>query len=230
MKNILGGLILTTFSISASAQNEDSLLQFEDTYQRLSNNIEMVAQPSSSLLFSKETQLGKMQVIQMNSGDLRRSHIMFKSTATNELISATITMNPDSKTKDFSMVMNFPTGQLIIDNQHVSVLTENNYAQTNLSDYQNGLTMDKHFVSLINNVVNDFSVADFIITVDQINNQKGFLGCVGGVMATVAGGFLVVGGIVGQPFTAGTSTVVAVSGLGVAGGGLAIMDTHCSMF
>lgn len=178
-------------------------------------------------VFQGSNEFGNYQIVTKVTDKEYTSNMVFKSKQTDSLITAVVTKSINTNKKDtpkHSVVINFPKGQLIMDNKKISILTESEYSEVDVLDFAMGKIDDKQFVNLMDTLMNDYSAIDFIMTISRLTYEKGFLSCLGGGLQ-VLGGLVGAGvGVLAEGVSLGTSTALVMGGIGLVGSGLATVD------
>lgn len=116
--------------------------------------------PSVSLAVAKANGLGEMSIVQLHTGDSTRLHFNFRSGLTNEVISATLLSNG-------ALSYDLPSGQILLENDIISIITPTEFAQLSLSDGQTQDLINSHFATLLNDLLHESDTQGFNLSLAE---------------------------------------------------------------
>lgn len=192
---------------------------------------------SNNVIFSKSDKNSEIQFINTKSTNETSTHIVFKSKLSGEIISATMKTNNVKKAGGFmlqrpslkaleysngklgavnsSITINLPKGQIIFENNTISVMTGNKFAKISyLDDFNKADKMNyKKFHLLYEEVTHESDLLEFSEALNAISMQKFDFACFSARVGLVAAETALVVSVGAAVFTVGASTPAVVASI-----------------
>ncbi len=226
---------------------------------------------NAGVILSRTDRFGEMSVTEIRTSESTRTQFNFKSNATEELHSATLLVKNKHRVKGenrstfldrtytedpgehstgpvYSLSFNLPSGQILLENDTLSIMTASDFSRTNLSENAIRGSVDGHFALLLNDVIRDSDMSGFSLSMAEslaesdmfpppflgTHNYKGenpqiegAWGCAGALIVLAAANGALAAAIGGTYATLGilAATIAgAVSAVGVA---MVAVDMYC---
>ena len=197
-------------------------------------NVYTIKHENNNVLFSKTDENSEIKFIDTKSVNEMSTHIVFKSKVSGEIISATMRTSNKRKiggfmldrknSKEFdisnenlgainsSIVINLPKGQIVMENNTMSVMTANKFAK--ISFFEGIDTVNKvdykQFQVLFEEVTYDSDYLEFTNALNEISMQKFSLACFSARTALVAANTALALSLGSAVLTGGTATPLVV--------------------
>ncbi len=193
---------------------------------------------------TRDFELGEMSIIEMPASETRRTHFNFRSYATDELLAATLVTSGET----YSLTLDLPAGQVVLENDAISVLTASDFARVDLSGSEISEMGNGHFVAMLNTALEGADLSGFnlslaeslaegdLLALDAIVEQAsksgqpyadGGWGCAGALLALAAANAALAAAIAATYVTVGAAAgaiAAAVTAIGIA---IVAVDQYC---
>ena len=220
---------------------------FNQEYSRGFTDIDelgFLGDSNARVVLSRADELGEMSVIEMHTNDSTRTHFNFRPNATDEVLSATLVISG----ADYTLTYDLPAGQILLENDRISVITASDFSQAiltggQISDLDNG-----HFASLLNDVLQDSDLSGFnlsmaeslaesdLLSLSLIQEQsvkgdeqyaEGGWGCGGALLALAAANAALAAAIAATYATAGVAAAAIAAAVSMVGIAMVAVDQYC---
>jgi len=199
---------------------------------------------NASVAVSSADEFGEISLIEMNNGDKNRMHFNFRSYVTNELLSATLVTSADSH----SLTFDLPSGQIVLENDTLSVITPTGFSQVALSGDRITDLGDGQFPVMLNDVFRGSDMLGFNLSMAETfaesnvsslalwdtppgkgsdQNTEGGWACGGALLALAAANAALAAAIAATYATVGLAAAAIAGAVSVVGAAIAMVDMYC---
>ncbi len=226
---------------------------------------------NAGVILSRTDKFGEMTVTEIRSNESTRTHFNFKSYATEEMLSATLVVknkqwvkgenrspfldctNPresgdNSTGLVYSLSFNLPFGQILLENDVLSIMTASDFSRMNLSGNALQGSVDEHFAVLLNEVLRgsdmsgfNLSIAESLAESDWLPRQflgkqngkgdqphiEGAWGCAGALIALAAANGALAAALGGTYATFGMLSATIAGAISAVGAAMVAVDMYC---
>ena len=199
---------------------------------------------NATVAISNTDGFGELSLVEMNTDDSNRMHFNFRSNLTNELQSATLVTSGNA----YSLTFNLPSGQILLENDKVSVITPTAFSQMSLSGSQAFDLGDGHFSATLNNAYRGSDMLGFNMSLaeslaetdllslslpDRAHGKEGYThtdgawACAGALTALAAANAGLAAAIAATYATVGLAAAAISAAVSLVGGAIVMVDQYC---
>lgn len=199
---------------------------------------------NTSLAVSNADGFGELSLVEMHSDDSRRMHFNFRSNITEENLSATLVSNGP----DYSLTFDLPSGQVLLENDTVSIITPNDFSQLSLSEQNISGLGSGRFSAALNKVFRGSDLAGFSMSMAESfaendllslvfaeqelskssdQHTDGMWACGGALTMLAAANAALAAAIAATYFTVGAAAAAIAGAVAAIGAAMTLVDQYC---